>query len=116
MRCRADWATHLVLILGVAVFAFPIYVTFIAATHDAGSIGRGDMSLLPGPYLWDNLKDAWASGAHGRSPQAAVADSPGSSTRRPSPERNAFGAHVIGSTAMLRREISGSGSPVKSCT
>jgi hypothetical protein len=31
-----------------------------------------------------------------------VADVPGSSTGTPSPVRNAFGAHVIDSTAMLR--------------
>jgi sn-glycerol 3-phosphate transport system permease protein len=71
MRGRADWSTHLVLIIGVAVFAFPVYVTLIAATHDANSIGRGDMSLLPGPYLWDNMKEAWESGG-GRARVTAV--------------------------------------------
>ena len=58
---------------------------------------------------------AWTVGAHARIPHDEVVVSPGSSTSRPSPVRNAFGAQVIGSTARLRRATSGSGSPVKSC-
>ena len=39
-------------------------------------------------------------------------ESPGSRRISASPLRNAFGGHVIGSTARLRRSTSGSGSPV----
>jgi sn-glycerol 3-phosphate transport system permease protein len=62
MRRRTDWLTHALLILGVAIFAFPIYVTFLAATQDTGTIGRGGMGFLPGPHLLDNLRAAWAAG------------------------------------------------------
>ena len=48
-----------------------------------------------------------------RIPQAPVQDAPGSSVIRSVPDRNAFGGHVIGSTAIARRFTSGSGSPVK---
>ena len=27
--------THVILLLGVAIIAFPIWITFVAATHDA---------------------------------------------------------------------------------
>jgi hypothetical protein len=47
-------------------------------------------------------------------PHAPVNEEPGSSRIRASPVRNAFGGHVIGSTARQRRLTSGSGSPVKS--
>jgi DHA2 family multidrug resistance protein-like MFS transporter len=47
-------------------------------------------------------------------PEPAAGVAPGSNTTRASPVRNALGGHVIGSTAMLRRFTSGSGSPVKS--
>ena len=47
-------------------------------------------------------------------PHAAACVSPGSSTTSPSPLAKAFGAQLIGSTAMLRRRsASGSASPVK---
>ena len=49
----------------------------------------------------------------GADPQAPACVSPGSRRTRPSPLRKAFGAHVIGSTARLRRAPTGSGSPVK---
>ena len=52
----------------------------------------------------------------GSMPQLLVNDSPGSSWIRSSPLRNAFGGHVIGSTARLRRLTSGSGSPVNTIT
>ena len=53
-------------------------------------------------------------GYGGLIPQALRNEAPGSRRTRPSPVRNAFGGHVIGSTARLRRLTSASGSPVKS--
>jgi hypothetical protein len=41
-----------------------------------------------------------------------VTEAPASSLTSESPVLNAFGGHVIGSTARLRRFTSGSGSPV----
>ena len=49
-------------------------------------------------------------------PHSAVNAAPGSSVITDSPLRNAFGGQVIGSTAMLRRATSGSGSPLKTIT
>src|SRR4029453_18614130 len=52
----------------------------------------------------------------GSIPQLLVNDWPGCSWTRSSPVRNAFGGHVIGSTARLRRLTSGSGSPLNTIT
>ena len=50
----------------------------------------------------------------GAIPHELVNEAPGSRRISASPLRNAFGGHVIGSTARLRRLTSGRGSPVKS--
>jgi sn-glycerol 3-phosphate transport system permease protein len=51
------WLTvfaHVVLILGVALIAFPIWVTFVASTHDTATMLRSPIPLLPGPHLLEN--------------------------------------------------------------
>jgi sn-glycerol 3-phosphate transport system permease protein len=45
---------HVVLILGVALIAFPIWVTFVASTHDTATMLRSPIPLLPGPHLIEN--------------------------------------------------------------
>ncbi|MBI4280146.1 MAG: glycerol-3-phosphate transporter, partial [Armatimonadetes bacterium] len=63
MRGRvAVWFSHLILIAGVAVFAFPVYVALIGSTHDVGTIARGEMPLTPGPHAARNYAQAWGSG------------------------------------------------------
>ncbi|MEZ5750982.1 MAG: sn-glycerol-3-phosphate ABC transporter permease UgpE [Paracoccaceae bacterium] len=47
---------HIVLILGVAVVVFPVYVAIIASTHEPGTFLRGVMPLLPGPQGWENYR------------------------------------------------------------
>jgi sn-glycerol 3-phosphate transport system permease protein len=56
-----NWIAHLILILGVAVFAFPVFVALIGSTHDAGTIARGEMPLRLGPHAVDNYRHALAS-------------------------------------------------------
>jgi sn-glycerol 3-phosphate transport system permease protein len=51
-----------VLVLGVLVFVFPVYMALIGSTHDVGTIARGDMPLRPGPHTIENFRQAWASG------------------------------------------------------
>jgi len=48
------WATHAVLLLGVLVVAFPIYVTFVASTHTLADLVQTPMPLLPGGELVNN--------------------------------------------------------------
>ncbi|HUZ62202.1 MAG TPA: sn-glycerol-3-phosphate ABC transporter permease UgpE [Acetobacteraceae bacterium] len=47
MRARTDWTAHLVLGLGVVLFALPVWLVFAGATQSAGAINRGDLSLIP---------------------------------------------------------------------
>ena len=55
--------SHLVLILGVVIVAFPIYLTLIASTQTAQQINQSvPMSLLPGGHGWDTWKLALLGG------------------------------------------------------
>ncbi len=58
---RNPWLTflsHAVLILGVAIVAFPLYLALIASTHQAETIVQSPMPLLPGGHMWENYRDA----------------------------------------------------------
>jgi len=51
------WLTvisHLVLILGVAIVALPVYVTFVASTLAADEVLQAPMPLIPGTHLIEN--------------------------------------------------------------
>ncbi|MBN9000748.1 MAG: sn-glycerol-3-phosphate ABC transporter permease UgpE [Rhizobiales bacterium] len=45
---------HLVIWCGILVVAFPVYLAFVASTHDATVIANGNMPLLPGPNFIEN--------------------------------------------------------------
>jgi len=47
--------THFVLICGVIVVVFPVYVAIIASTHGPTALTSGMMPLLPGAELWNNV-------------------------------------------------------------
>jgi sn-glycerol 3-phosphate transport system permease protein len=55
--------SHAVLILGVLVIAFPVYVTFVASTHTLERILEVPMPLLPGDQLVENYRQALAAGS-----------------------------------------------------
>ena len=42
------YVAHLILWVGIAIVAFPVYLAFIASTQDNALIANGQMSLLPG--------------------------------------------------------------------
>ncbi len=73
VRSGTAWATHFILIVGVAIFAFPIYMALIGSTHDAGTIGRGGLPLSPGPFALENYAQAWAQGSGQRVKAVPVA-------------------------------------------
>jgi len=54
--------SHAVLIAGVALVAFPLYVTFVASTRTLEEILQVPMPLLPGPHLWENYSQVLSSG------------------------------------------------------
>ena len=49
-----SFLTHLVLIAGVVIVVFPVYLAFVASTHGGGDFMRGLVPLLPGPHLVEN--------------------------------------------------------------
>ncbi|OWQ93613.1 glycerol-3-phosphate transporter [Roseateles aquatilis] len=62
--------SHLILILGVLVVAFPLYIAFVASTQTADAILQSPMPLRPGSHLIDNYSAALfgSSGAGSKAP------------------------------------------------
>ena len=53
-----QWLTHLVLVIGVIIVAFPVYLAIIATTHTTETLAVS-APLLPGGELWRNLSTVW---------------------------------------------------------
>ena len=73
---RRPWLTvftHIVLILGVLVIAFPLYLTFVASTHTTQAIMQSPMPLLPGSHFFENYMDALNGTGAGAGSKAPVA-------------------------------------------
>jgi sn-glycerol 3-phosphate transport system permease protein len=51
--------THVILLLGVAIIAFPIWITFVAATHDAIRMTQIPLPMLPGDQFFVNFKQTF---------------------------------------------------------
>ncbi|MGE0347736.1 sn-glycerol-3-phosphate ABC transporter permease UgpE [Hydrogenophaga sp.] len=64
--------SHTVLILGVFVIAFPLYVTFVASTQTASEILQAPMSLWPGSHLIENYIAALQGTGMGAASNAPV--------------------------------------------
>jgi sn-glycerol 3-phosphate transport system permease protein len=58
-----DFLAHAILILGVIVVAFPLYVTFVASTLTYDEIIRVPMRLLPGDQLVENYAQVLSAGS-----------------------------------------------------
>jgi len=54
---------HLILLLGVLIIAFPVYVALIGSTHDAATIANGEMGFLPGSHGLENYSRVLFEGA-----------------------------------------------------
>ena len=72
-RPLLDFASHAILLLGVAIVAFPLYLTFVASTHTAAEIVQAPMSLLPGDQLLHNYAAALTGSERGQGSGAPVA-------------------------------------------
>jgi sn-glycerol 3-phosphate transport system permease protein len=53
---------HAMLLLGVAVVAFPVYVAFCAATMNEQQVFSVPLSLVPGTHLFENMATVWKTG------------------------------------------------------
>ncbi len=55
--------SHLILVLGIIIIAFPLYLTIVASTQTAEEINQAiPMSLLPGSHLLETYKTALFGG------------------------------------------------------
>ena len=64
-RPLLDFISHLVLIIGVAIVAFPIYVAFVASTQTAEQANAAPLSLVPGTQFIENYSAVIVKGAGG---------------------------------------------------
>jgi sn-glycerol 3-phosphate transport system permease protein len=72
---RRPWlafASHAVMLLGVLVVAFPVYITFVASTHTAQEIVQTPMPLLPGNQFVHNYLAALTGSEKGPGSGAPV--------------------------------------------
>ncbi|MBN9089836.1 MAG: sn-glycerol-3-phosphate ABC transporter permease UgpE [Reyranella sp.] len=63
------WLTafsHLVVLLGVLVIAFPIWMTFVASTHDQATMLRPPVPIWPGTHLFENYREVILNGYGGK--------------------------------------------------
>lgn len=61
------WFSHAMLVLGVIVILFPLYVAFVAATLDNQAVFATPMMLIPGSHLWENISYIWSQGVSSNS-------------------------------------------------
>ena len=61
----ATLLAHAILVIGVFILAFPVYLAFVGSTQDAASIANGQMPLTPGPNFLKSYERALFTGASG---------------------------------------------------
>ena len=64
-RPIVTFISHAVLLIGVLIVAFPVWITFVAASHDALRMTQAPIPLWPGSHFMDNLKTALFVGLGG---------------------------------------------------
>ena len=61
-RPFVTFVSHLVLILSVIIIAFPVWMTFVASTHDQSTMLRSPVPLLPGKHMFENYRQVLVEG------------------------------------------------------
>ncbi len=62
-RPLLTFVSHVLLIIGVAIVALPVYITFVASSLAADEVLQSPMTLLPGSHLIENYTKVLAQGA-----------------------------------------------------
>ncbi|MEP6998457.1 MAG: sn-glycerol-3-phosphate ABC transporter permease UgpE [Betaproteobacteria bacterium] len=62
-RPLLTWISYIVLTIGVAIVAFPVYVTLVASTRTAQEVLQAPMPLTPGTHLLENYAAVLTHGA-----------------------------------------------------
>ncbi len=58
------WLSHIIMITGVLIVFFPIWLAFVASTVTQPEIVQPPMPLLPGDQFWNNYREALFSGVN----------------------------------------------------
>src|SRR5438093_4864203 len=70
---RSAWIAHAVLLLGLALVLFPVYVALVASSLTLRDSLDAPMTLVPGPHLFANYREALALGTAGTNGQPVAA-------------------------------------------
>ena len=70
---RGAWIPHAVLLAGLGLVLFPIYVAFVASSLSLRDILAAPMTLIPGRQLIANYREALTSGTMATSGQSVAA-------------------------------------------
>ncbi|HLU03401.1 MAG TPA: sn-glycerol-3-phosphate ABC transporter permease UgpE [Advenella sp.] len=62
-RPLLDLLAHLILIIGLVVVAFPLYIAIVASTQTAQEVANAPMSLWPGSHFIENYTNALLGGS-----------------------------------------------------
>lgn len=54
--------SHLVVLIGVIIIAFPVWMTFVASTHSQQTMLQSPIPVLPGPHLIENYAKVLTEG------------------------------------------------------
>ena len=54
-------ATHAILLVGMLMLLFPMYMVFNAATLSLTEVNAQPAQLLPGDQFWANIREAWVT-------------------------------------------------------
>jgi len=65
--------SHLIMVLGVIIVGFPLYLAFVASTHTAQDIVQVPMPMVPGNNFWQTYHDTLFGGGSGPGSSAPVA-------------------------------------------
>jgi sn-glycerol 3-phosphate transport system permease protein len=69
-----DLLSHTILIVGVMLVAFPLYIAFVASTHTADAVSQSPIPIWPGTHFFENYKAALfgSTARYGSSYQAVL--------------------------------------------
>src|SRR5580765_1274908 len=71
-RATLGILAHAIMILGILIVAFPLYLAFVASTHTSQEIVQAPMPLLPGGHFWENYVAALTGHGGGAGSNAPV--------------------------------------------
>lgn len=71
-RATLGLLAHAVMIFGMLIVAFPLYLAFVASTHTSQEIVQAPMPMLPGGHFWENYVAALTGHGGGAGSNAPV--------------------------------------------